>query len=135
MAQIIIIEDENILCKVLVEILKRRGHQAESFQTGAEGCAAMRQHPYDVALVDNRLPDVDGVELVQSLHDEFPETRIILMSGGSETMDDESCSQVKVEGVDEVLHKPFLVEKLINTIANVLGGTSTPGHLTKVKAL
>ena len=122
MARIIVIEDEGILCKVLVEILLRRGHEADSAQSGEKGMEMLRQEPFDVALVDIRLPDIDGLDLAREIHLEFPNTRIILMSGGSESQDEEYREMAMSYGVSEVIHKPFLVEKLLETIAYVMRG-------------
>ncbi len=121
MARIIVIEDEDILCKVLVEILARRGHNADFAQRGEAGVAMLSQDRFDVALVDIRLPDIDGLDLAKEIHLNFPEVRIILMSGGSESRDDEYREMALNLGVSEVINKPFLVESLLDTVSSVLG--------------
>lgn len=79
-ARILLVDDNVQLTDNLTEILQDAGHTVLSAATCAEA-RARGQAGFDVALVDVKLPDGDGTLLASSLHEQFPETAIVLLTG------------------------------------------------------
>ncbi len=91
-----------------------------------EAIALMRQAPYSTALVDIRLPDLDGYETYKRLREVQPNVPIILMTGFGW---DPSHSIVKArqEGLQTVLYKPFRSDRLMEAVEQALRVSAVPG--------
>jgi len=105
----------------------------ETARDGHEAIALMRQSPYSAALVDIRLPDLDGYEIFRRLREIRPQTPIILMTGfGYDPT--HSIVKARQEGLQTVLYKPFRSDRLMEAVEQVLrasavaaGETAVPG--------
>jgi FixJ family two-component response regulator len=84
----------------------------------------MRQTPYATALVDIRLPDLDGYEVFRRLREIQPETAIILMTGfGYDPT--HSIVKARQEGLQTVLYKPFRSDRLMEAVEQALRSASS----------
>ena len=68
MAHVLLVEGERAIAESLARALAHAGHMTTTVATGAEALARADDAPFDIALVDERLPDGDGLALVQALH-------------------------------------------------------------------
>ena len=88
----------------------------------------MRQTPYAAALVDIRLPDLDGYEIFRRLREIQPEVPIILMTGfGYDPT--HSIVKARQEGLQTVLYKPFRADRLMEAVEQALR-TAATDHAT-----
>ena len=113
-SRILIVDDEPNLRETLADILRDEGYQvgtAADGQTAIEMCAA---DPYDVLLLDFRLPDLDGIETYREIRRLRQGIRAILISAYSGT---EQKQQALDEGAVAFLSKPIDVDQLIRLIA------------------
>ena len=96
-----------------------QGASVETARDANEAIALMRQTPYSTALVDIRLPDLDGYEAFKRLREAQPNVPIILMTGFGW---DPSHSIVKArqEGLQTVLYKPFRADRLMDAVEQAL---------------
>ena len=79
----------------------------------------IRQTPYSAALVDIRLPDLDGYEIFHRLHEIQPQTPVILMTGfGYDPT--HSIVKARQEGLQTVLYKPFRSDRLMEAVEQAL---------------
>ena len=91
----------------------------ETARDGHEAVALMRQTPYSAALVDIRLPDLDGYEIFHRLHEIQPQTPVILMTGfGYDPT--HSIVKARQEGLQTVLYKPFRSDRLMEAVEQAL---------------
>jgi DNA-binding response OmpR family regulator len=111
--RILIVDDNRDLADGLAELLELHGHEVDVAATGASGVEAARDNSYDAALVDVRLPDIDGVELVERIVEFAAATRIMLMTGYSAP--DVLARADELPGV-ELLIKPLDPMKLLEWI-------------------
>ena len=100
-------------------LLGCQGASVETARDAHEAIALMRQTPYSAALVDIRLPDLDGYETFKRLREVQPNVPIILMTGFGW---DPSHSIVKArqEGLQTVLYKPFRADRLMEAVEQAL---------------
>src|SRR5262249_44051974 len=98
-----------------------QGATVETARDAHEAIALARQTPYTVAVVDIRLPDLDGFEAYKRLREVQPTVPIILMTGFGY---DPSHSIVKArqEGLQAVLYKPFRTDRLMDAVEQALRG-------------
>src|SRR5687767_11059649 len=112
---IAIVDDDAAIRRLVRLFLDRAGYETLEYTTGAEAAAALWEVPWDLAILDRRLPDMDGVELAEALkaNAEF-RTRFIIMLTGEDDQED------KVEGLesgaDDYITKPFQTRELMARI-------------------
>ena len=113
--RIAIVDDDAAIRRLVRLFLKRSGYDIVEFSTGNEGREQLLKIPWDLAILDRRLPDMDGVMLAQELKSrpEF-KTRFIIMLTGEDDQAD------KVEGLDlgadDYVTKPFQYPELLARI-------------------
>ena len=122
-ARILVVEDNDEALSILADVLRRDGHHVELATEGRQALAAQEQSPFDVLITDVFMPDADGVETVRAFHRNYPQTRVIAMSGHSGTKVDYLSLCLEV-GADRVLRKPFDLEALQTALEEVLAQQS-----------
>ena len=80
-ARILIVDDDQSIRKVLETILKDEGYVIESIGTAKEAIERTRKNFYNLALIDIRLPDMEGIELLTKMRDTKPKMRKIIITG------------------------------------------------------
>ncbi|MBN1102989.1 MAG: sigma-54-dependent Fis family transcriptional regulator [Deltaproteobacteria bacterium] len=100
----LIIDDEKFVCEGCHMVLKKRGHSADVRMTGKEGVEALRTGNYEVILLDIRLPDMDGMEIMRTLKDQRPGECVIVITGYPSV---ETAVEAMKLGAYDYLPKPF----------------------------
>ena len=121
-ARLLVVDADETIRRSAHNLLGSQGATVETARDAHEAIALARQTPYSAALVDIRLPDLDGFETFRRLREVQPETPIILMTGFGY---DPSHSIVKArqEGLQTVLYKPFRADRLIEAVEQALRST------------
>ena len=114
---LLIVEDEPRYLESTRQLLSHYIHHIDSATTGAEAYARLASRTYDLALIDLRLPDATGHEIMAHLREHQPQCRIIVMSGDSHI---ESAIQSLRLGADDYLRKPYEPDELIKTVRNAV---------------
>jgi CheY-like chemotaxis protein/predicted transcriptional regulator len=113
---ILLIDDETIR-KALTRTLTREGFKVDSAPDGKQTLEKARLAHYDVALVDIRLPDTDGIALLRTLRNENPEIKEIIITGYPSL---ENAIMAVDEGADAYITKPFKPAELVAKIREKL---------------
>jgi DNA-binding NtrC family response regulator len=116
-ARILIIDDDENIRTVLQAILEDEGYIIETADTARKGIEKSEKAFYNLALIDVRLPDMEGIELLTKLHETKPKMRKIIVTGFP-TMQNAVAALNK--GADGFVLKPFDVEKILITIKEQL---------------
>jgi len=98
-------------------ILQDEGYTVDLASTGKEAIQKSQENNYNIALLDIRLPDMEGVELLKLLKDGVPRTRKIMVTGYPSLQNAISALN---KNADAYLLKPVDVEKLLNTVKQQL---------------
>lgn len=118
--RVLVIDDEQVICDACQLVLSEQGHAVTSTNTGKEGLAAIRQGAYDVVLLDMKLPDMDGMEILRAVQKEKSGVCIIVMTGYSSIS---NAVQAVKKGASEYLAKPFTDDELIEKISQACADT------------
>jgi len=116
-ARILIIDDDDNIRKVLQTILEDEGYHVETAETAKEGMDKTEASFFNLALIDVRLPDMEGIELLTKLRETKPKIRKIIVTGYPTLQN--AVSAVN-NGADGYVLKPFDVEKILVTIKEQL---------------
>jgi len=116
-ARILAIDDDENIRKVIAAILEDEGYTVESVGTAKEAIEKTRKKFYNVALIDIRLPDMEGIELLTKLKDTTPRIRKIIVTGYPTL---QNAVDAVNRGADAYIVKPFDVKKVLKTIEEQL---------------
>jgi DNA-binding NtrC family response regulator len=116
-ARILVVDDEETIRTTVKAILEDEGYIVDTASTGAEAISKTQQNSYNIALLDIRLPDMEGVELLGLLKDPVPKTRKIMVTGFPSMQNAITAVNRKA---DAYLIKPVDIEKLLETIKEQL---------------
>ena len=122
MASVLVVDDEVPVLQLLRKALEGAGYQVWEALSGNEGLRQVCAQPIDVVITDILMSDMDGLEMIGVLHRNFPNIRIIAISGGSRYLD--YCSVAKMLGAHETLNKPFELQQLLDVVARQVGEKS-----------
>jgi len=111
--RILVIDDEPVICEGCRECLADRGHSVDTRMTGREGLEAILRGNFEVILLDIKLPDLDGMEILLTLKKEKPGETIIVMTGYSTVKS--AVDAMKLGAVD-YLAKPFSDDELLLSV-------------------
>ena len=115
--RILVIDDDENIRSVVTAILEDEGYVVETADTAKKGIEKSEKSFYNLALIDVRLPDMEGIELLGKLRDTKPKMRKIIVTGYP-TMQNAVAAVNK--GADAYVLKPFDVEKILRTIKEQL---------------
>jgi DNA-binding NtrC family response regulator len=116
-ARILVVDDDENIRKVEVAILEDEGYTVESVGTAKEAIEKSKRKFYNVALIDIRLPDMEGIELLTKFRETTPKMRKIIVTGYPTL---QNAVDAVNKGADGYIVKPFDVEKVLKTIEKQL---------------
>jgi YesN/AraC family two-component response regulator len=121
MARILIIDDDALVRQVLKDWLEPRGHEVIEAENGNVGLALFRENPAELVITDIVMPDKEGIETIRELRRDFPDAKIIAVSGGGQLMPGSTClTLAEGLGVQRTLAKPVNLMELSKTISEIL---------------
>ena len=125
MALILIIDDEPQIRSMLKLMLERDGYEVAEAPDGIEGIKIFRQKPADLIITDLIMPNKDGIGMIIDLKKEFPDVKIIAMSGGGLNKPEGYLKGAKKLGAVRTLTKPIDRDEMLRTIKDVLKSPSS----------
>lgn len=124
--RILLVEDEPRLVEALKTVLLKNQYAVDVATNGRDGLFQGREYPYDVAIIDLGLPEINGIDIIKQLRAEGKTFPIIILTARSNW-------QQKVEGLeagaDDYLVKPFINEELLarlNALVRRSAGNASP---------
>jgi len=117
--RILVVDDEDNLRDVLVEVLKRDGHEVDSALDGDQGLQRAQAHRYDLVITDLRMPNLEGPELYRSIRERHADNppRFIFMSANTGI---EEYATFLAETGEPALEKPFNLADMRQVVQQVL---------------
>jgi DNA-binding NtrC family response regulator len=109
MAKIVIIDDEAPILELIGQVARRMGHEVSLFQTGREGMAGMEKVKPELLIVDLRIPDMNGLQIIQECRVKYPNTQVVMVTGYGSV---ETAVEAMKLGAFDYLTKPFELDDL-----------------------
>jgi two-component system nitrogen regulation response regulator NtrX len=125
--RVLIIDDDTNFCKLLAEILEEKGVEVEWTTDGFGGYEMSLDQPYDLFILDQRMPLVLGSELAEYLREDNPQAKIILTSAFA----DEALGDIAKSIDSPLLSKPFGAQRLLELIKRLLSRSRRRSRLAK----
>ena len=128
--RILIVDDDENIRKVLTTILEDEGYDVESVDTAKKAIERTRRKFYNLALIDIRLPDMEGIELLTKMKNTTPKIRKIIITGYPTL---QNAVEAVNRGADAYIMKPFDMEKVLETIKDQLKKQQNEKRYTQKK--
>ncbi len=117
MAKILVIDDEKSIRGTLQEILEYEKHEVELASSGPEGLEIFSANNFDIVLCDIKMPEMDGMEVLDKLMEKPSDTQIIMISGHGNI---DTAVQAIKKGAYDFIEKPLDLNRLLITIRNAI---------------
>jgi DNA-binding NtrC family response regulator len=116
-ARILVVDDDESIRKVLKAILEEEGYTVDTAKNGKEAIRKTNEKFYNLALIDIRLSDMEGTELLTKIKDTLPKMRKIIVTGYPSL---QNAIEALNKGADAYVLKPFDMYKVLKTIKKQL---------------
>jgi DNA-binding NtrC family response regulator len=117
MRRILIIDDDEIFCQLLAEILEEMGMQTFWTTNGLTGYEMITRDDFELCIIDVRMPLVLGTDLAEAIREDYPGIKIILASAFA----DQALENYASHSGILLLSKPFTANRLLDTVELALG--------------
>jgi CheY-like chemotaxis protein len=119
--RVLVIEDDEHFRNLTLRWFESYGIEAEGAADGARGLALQRRHPADVIITDIFMPEMEGIETIHDLRAEFPQAKIIAMSGRNPMAKFDVFQVARELGAAKTFKKPFRFEELVAAVRDLAG--------------
>ena len=116
-ATVLIVDDDQSIMRTFIRILNKNGYRTDTAKSGEEALTKLRKNSYDASLIDVRLPDADGTNLLKEFSEENRRMVKIMITGFPTT---ENRLDAEANSADAYLEKPVKPEKLLSVMAEEL---------------
>jgi CheY-like chemotaxis protein len=139
MARVLVVDDDEQVCRLLRVVLEKNGHEVQDAPDGARAEALCRECPPDVIIMDLVMPNKEGIETIRDLQRDCPWIPIIAISGGGCGSAQTYLTLAERLGARCGLAKPFGAGELLNAVdqalaAPVSAAAGTPPPLPPASA-
>lgn len=114
---ILIVDDDEGSCRTLSMILKRLRYDVQAAHEGREALARVKERPFDLILLDIRLPDTTGTDLLEPLRRELPDVVVVLVTAYAST---ETAIRALNEGASAYITKPYSIDQVLAVLRQSL---------------
>lgn len=118
MKKLLIIDDESGIVDEVKSFFEEEGYDVLSADTGKEGIERITSNRPDLVIIDMKLPDMSGIQVLRYCKDLFPLIKVIVNTG---YVDQNVIDEAERIGRDSFLQKPFNLERLKEEIDTLLG--------------
>ncbi len=108
--KVLVVDDDPNVCKTVGLILKDHGYHVDAYTQAREALLASRRQAYDMSLIDLKMPDMDGTELIRKIREEDDHIGIIIMTAYPDV---DSAAEAMRLGARDYISKPFREEQLL----------------------
>ncbi len=123
MTRILVIDDHDQFRGMLCEMLKNAGYEVAAATDGEEGVELFRKAPADLVITDIIMPKQEGMETIIKLQEEFPDVKVIAMSGGAVpygTAEEYLKGAKYLKSIKHTFTKPFANKDLLQAVKEII---------------
>jgi len=128
--RLLIVDDDDAILRSLSRILRLEGYDVDTARTGLEAIEKSKTNFYNLALLDIKLPDMEGTELLKRMHETYPKMIKIMITGYPDL---KNAVESLNAGADAYLIKPVSVQKLIGVVRQKLAEQRDAEMMTEEK--
>ena len=126
MARVLILDDEEAVREVIRMVLEEDGHEVAEASNGVTGLEMFRAQPVDVVVTDLIMPKKDGIETIRDLRREFPNVKIVALSGRGGIQINANLARAKQVGADITILKPCEPCEILDAVRSLTESNKKP---------
>lgn len=130
MKKILVIDDDSYICNLLVNYLSQKGYKADGTISGVNGMKRIEKEKFDVVMCDYRLPETDGLSILQHIKTHKPDLPVVIMTAYSDV---KVAVQLIKAGAFDYVTKPIQPEEILRLIENAISSKKKKGTHTGFK--
>jgi len=115
--RILVADDEEALRTVLSSELEGEGYSVKNAADGQEAITLLQKNEFDLILLDIKMPNVDGFEVLKFAKDKAPKTKVVMLTGFADL---KNAIESKKLGAEDFISKPYDLVDLLTTVERVL---------------
>ncbi|HNX69619.1 MAG TPA: response regulator [Candidatus Omnitrophota bacterium] len=115
--KILIVDDEVGIVQEIKEFLEEEGYEVHVADTGKEGIRLVESVKPDVVMIDMKLPDASGIDVLKACKEKSPRTKTVMITG---YVDQHLMDEAEENGRDTFLQKPFDLVRVVEEIQRLL---------------
>ncbi len=119
--EIIVIDDEKIVCNMCQRVLEAEGYQVEAFTDSVLALARIKEKRFDVVVTDLKMGKVSGMDILREVNERYPDTKVIMLTAYASL--DAAIEAIR-EKIFDFFPKPVKIEDLKSSIKKALEGSS-----------
>ncbi len=126
--RVLLIDDEAVFLDSMSKVLRARGYQVGVARSGTAGLEELNRHEYDVVVLDQRMPGMDGVTTLDHIRAHHPILPVIMLSGHAQMA---TAVEAINHGAVDYLLKPALVDTLCERLQTAMEKKTLLEHLPR----
>ncbi|MGE5223074.1 MAG: response regulator [Omnitrophica WOR_2 bacterium] len=115
--QILVVDDEKLLLLTIRVILERAGYRVTTAQDGYEALRCLKSKGYTLAIVDLRMPGLDGLDLILEIRKAYPDMLIVVFAANG---NDDSVKEATARGANAYLVKPIDPSLFLDKVRDIV---------------
>jgi len=127
---ILVVDDDEVMRQTLSDVLKKRGYQVSTAETGGQTLSSIREQLFDLILLDIRLPDMDGLDVLTRIKEMESDLMVIVMTAYSDV---HTAVTAMKSGAYDYIDKPFELEELKILIQKALETQSLKNEIRRLR--
>ena len=112
-ARILVVDDEEMLRKVIHKILTKEGYDVHLASSGTEALEILSREKIDLVITDVKMPEMDGFDLLKQMKENYPKLGIIVMTAFGDAY---TVRDALMLGADEYITKPFKSYEIVMVV-------------------
>ncbi|MFC1736941.1 response regulator [Candidatus Hydrogenedentota bacterium] len=121
MANILIIDDDEKFCTMLKITLEKAGYEVQTAGNAEVGLESIRESTPDLVVMDLLMPEKEGIETIIELHRDFPDVKIVAVSGGGFMGPESYLALAEQMGASSSFSKPLEMAKFLDAVRELVG--------------
>ena len=129
MIKLLVVDDEKGFCNYLKDFFSSRGYKVFTAYNAKDALSLVGQESPDLVLLDVKIPDMNGLEVLRLIKKDAPRTKVIMLTVSD---DEDTREKAKLFGADEFIKKPFTTDYLQDVVilkANEITQTKEPARI------
>jgi len=118
--KIVVVDDDHVLRRTLCDFLVSSGYSVEQAAEGHNAIKLIKAERIDLVIMDIFMPDKEGISTIRDIKSDFPDIKIIAISGGGQASGADILQTAQRLGADAALEKPFSMNDLSETIKRLI---------------
>jgi DNA-binding NtrC family response regulator len=128
---ILIVDDDEVMCHTLSDVLKKMSYEVTSVQTGRNTLDTLQERIYDLILLDIRLPDMNGLEVLKQIREIDSGPFVIVMTAYADV---QTAVKAMKTGAYDYINKPFEIDELKIVIKKALETKELKGEVLRLRS-